>query len=112
VRVLIELGHMQPAGLKAFEGAEGKPRSYSYEQRSAAKLDAAQQKQFRANKKAWTFFQAQPPWCRRTATWWVISAKKEETRQRRLARLIADCSRGKRLDAMQQRANVPKRPRK
>src|SRR5438128_203368 len=38
---------------------------------------------FRANKKAWRFFQTQPPGYRRIASWWVMSAKKEETRRRR-----------------------------
>jgi uncharacterized protein YdeI (YjbR/CyaY-like superfamily) len=114
VRELTKLRHMQPAGLKAFAGAEEKPRSYSYEQRTTAQLGAAAEKQFRANKKAWPFFQAQPPWYRRTATWWVISAKKEETRQTRLARLIADCGKGKRIDPMAPRGvrskgAVPKR---
>src|SRR5579864_106163 len=59
VRELIKLGHMQSAGLKAFEGAEKQQRSYSYEQRNTAKFDARQEKQLRANKRAWAFFQAQ-----------------------------------------------------
>jgi uncharacterized protein YdeI (YjbR/CyaY-like superfamily) len=91
VRKLIDTGRMHTAGLKAFEGAESQPRAYSYEQRNTAKLTAADERQFRANEKAWTFFQTQPPWYRRTTTWWVISAKKEETRQKRLVELIS-CS--------------------
>ena len=59
------------------------------------RLDEAQERQFRANAKAWEYFQARPPWYRRTATWWVISAKKEETRQRRLATLIEDSEQGR-----------------
>jgi uncharacterized protein YdeI (YjbR/CyaY-like superfamily) len=108
VRDLTKLGHMQPAGLKAVTGTEKQPRSYSYEQRSTAKFDAAHEKQFRAKQNAWEFFQAQPPGYRRTATFWVISAKKEETRQTRLARLIADCGKGRRILAMPGRT-VPKR---
>ena len=82
---------MHPAGLKAFERRTGnRSEIYSYEQRKGAKLSAAYEKQFRANKKAWDFFRAQPPSYQRTANWWVISAKKEETRSRRLARLIKD----------------------
>jgi uncharacterized protein YdeI (YjbR/CyaY-like superfamily) len=52
---------------------------------------------FQANKKAWRFFQAQPPRYQRTATWWVTSAKKEETRLKRLAILIADSEQHQRI---------------
>jgi uncharacterized protein YdeI (YjbR/CyaY-like superfamily) len=112
VQSLMKLGRMQPAGLKAFEGARQQPRHYSYEQRNTAKLDPVHEKQFRANKKAWAFFQAQPPWYRRTTAWWIISAKKEETRRRRLARLVADSAGGQRIDEIPQQKPVPKRPRK
>jgi uncharacterized protein YdeI (YjbR/CyaY-like superfamily) len=92
---LAKLGLMQPAGLKAFEKrSDDKSAIYSYEQRKAAKLSGAYEKQFRANKKAWDYFQAQAPWYRRTASFWVISAKKEETRLRRLATLIEASGRG------------------
>jgi uncharacterized protein YdeI (YjbR/CyaY-like superfamily) len=88
---LIELGMMMPAGLKAFEQrADERSAIYAYEQRHAAELDGAAERQFRANQQAWGFFQAQPPSYRRTALWWVISAKKEETRAKRLATLIDD----------------------
>jgi uncharacterized protein YdeI (YjbR/CyaY-like superfamily) len=88
---LIDQGLMRPAGLKAFE-ARKNDRSviYSYEQRDAAKLDATQERLLRANKNAWEFFQAQPPWYRRTAIHWVTSAKREETRLKRLTTLIED----------------------
>jgi uncharacterized protein YdeI (YjbR/CyaY-like superfamily) len=95
VQELAHSGRMRPAGLKAFEGAKDQPRTYSYEQRDRACFPAPDERQFRANRKAWDFFQAQPPWYRRTATFWVVSAKKEETRQRRLAALIADSERRK-----------------
>lgn len=88
-RRLLADGNMEAAGRKAFEGANVASRSYSYEQRNSATLSAAQQGQFRASKKAWQFFLAQAPWYRRTSVWWIISAKKEETRQKRLSRLIA-----------------------
>jgi uncharacterized protein YdeI (YjbR/CyaY-like superfamily) len=85
-------GLMSSAGLSAFDKrSDEKSAIYSYEQRKSAQLEDAQEKEFRANKKAWNFFQSQPPWYRRTATHWVISAKKEETRAKRLATLIA-CS--------------------
>jgi uncharacterized protein YdeI (YjbR/CyaY-like superfamily) len=87
-RRLKAAGSMEAAGLKAFEAADLGSRSYSYEQRDSAKLTAEQERQFRGHPKAWEFFQSQAPWYRRTATWWVISAKKEETRQKRLASLV------------------------
>jgi uncharacterized protein YdeI (YjbR/CyaY-like superfamily) len=88
---LTRLGRMQPAGMAAFEERkEAKSGIYAYEQHQTAALDAAGERQFRAHPKAWTLFQAQPAWYRKTATWWVVSAKKPETRQRRLDTLIAD----------------------
>ena len=74
---LAEAGRMFTAGLKAFEGAKDQRRKYSYEQRMGVRLAAPGEKRFRENRKAWDFFQSQPPWYRRTATFWVISAKKK-----------------------------------
>jgi uncharacterized protein YdeI (YjbR/CyaY-like superfamily) len=71
-------GRMQPAGLKAFEGATAQPRKYSYEQRNRAQFPAPDEKRFRANRKAWEFFQSQPPWYRRTAT--LLGDQREEGR--------------------------------
>jgi uncharacterized protein YdeI (YjbR/CyaY-like superfamily) len=105
---LIEAERLHMAGLKAFEGAQNQKRAYSYEQRSKAKLHPAGEKQFRANKKGWLFFQAQAPWYRRTAIFWVISAKKEETRHSRLARLIDYSARGQTIPPLTRRS-VPKR---
>lgn len=92
---MTRLGLMHPAGIKAFEARKGdKTGIYAYEQRQHAKLRPADERKFRANKKAWEYFQAQPPWYRRTAAYRVISAKQEETRQRRLAQLIKDSEAG------------------
>jgi uncharacterized protein YdeI (YjbR/CyaY-like superfamily) len=86
---LTEQNLMRPTGIQAFERRTGdRSEIYAYEQRMGAKLSADYEKQFRANKKAWKCFQAQPPWYRRTASWRVISAKKEATRLKRLAQLI------------------------
>jgi uncharacterized protein YdeI (YjbR/CyaY-like superfamily) len=92
VEELTALGLMHPAGLAAFQ-ARTPERSglYSYEQRDQARLEPAHEQQLRANRPAWDFFQAQPPWYRKTATWWIVSAKQEATRLRRLATLI-ECS--------------------
>ena len=98
VAALKREGRMRPAGLSAFERRrDDKSAIYAYEQRKTAMFDEAGERLFRANAKAWQFFQAQPPWYRRTATYKVISAKREETRQKRLAQLIADSAAGRRL---------------
>ena len=68
---------------------------YSYEQKKAPKLSEEDEKRFRARKEAWDFFQAQAPWYRRTATWWIISAKRPETRMKRLLTLIDDSEHGR-----------------
>jgi len=89
-------GRMHPAGLKAFEAlADEKSANYSYEQRHAARLGSEFEKKFRADKKAWGFFQAQPPSYRKAAIWWVVSAKQDETKQKRLAQLIKDSKNGR-----------------
>jgi len=91
VKELISLGRMQPAGLKAFERRTNERSAiYSYEQRQSARLSGAFDKQFRTNKKAWKFFRAQAPWYQRVAAFWVVSAKKEDTRLKRLTKLIED----------------------
>ncbi len=91
VAELTNLNLMRPAGVQAFERRAGdRSEIYAYEQRMGAKLSAEYEKKFRANEKAWKYFQAQPPGYRRTASWRVISAKKEETRLKRLTQLIDD----------------------
>jgi uncharacterized protein YdeI (YjbR/CyaY-like superfamily) len=91
VAELTEQGLMRPAGIAAFERrSEDKTAIYAYEQRKAATLDREQERRFRADERAWAWFQIQPPSYRRAATYWVVSAKKPETRQRRLERLIED----------------------
>lgn len=93
---LISLGLMRPAGLKAFEArTDDNSGIYAYEQRKTAALDEAEEQQMRANAEAWAFFQAQPPSYRRAAIWWVIGAKRAETRQKRLATLIEDSAAGR-----------------
>ncbi len=87
---LSEMGHMQPAGAEAFaKWNEKRSGLYSFEQQSV-KLDEAHEKQFKENEKAWHFFQSQAPSYQKMATWWVISAKQEATRLKRLATLIGD----------------------
>jgi hypothetical protein len=88
---------MHSAGLAAFEARDpARTNRYAFEQGEIA-LDATSEKQFRADVPAWTFFHDQPHSYRKPAIWWVISAKKEETRQRRLVALIGDSREGRRL---------------
>jgi uncharacterized protein YdeI (YjbR/CyaY-like superfamily) len=97
VEELTRLSLMRPAGLKAFEARiEAKSRVYAYEN-VLRTLDPGAEKTFRANRKAWKFFNEQAPSYRRVAIYWVTSAKKEETRARRLATLIEDSAAGRRL---------------
>jgi uncharacterized protein YdeI (YjbR/CyaY-like superfamily) len=94
---LRERGLMSAAGLDAFARLDPKLTSrYSFENRNAA-FDAVALEAFRAKKKAWAFFESQPPGYRRIATHWVMSAKRAETRERRLAQLIEDSRNNRRL---------------
>jgi uncharacterized protein YdeI (YjbR/CyaY-like superfamily) len=97
VRVLSNEKRMQAAGLAAFARRRAnKSGIYSYEQR-AEQLPEPYAAEIRRNRKAWQFFQAQPPSYRKAIGWWIVSAKQEETRQKRLARLVAESGRGRRL---------------
>jgi uncharacterized protein YdeI (YjbR/CyaY-like superfamily) len=98
---LIELGLMRPAGVAAFERrSDDRTAIYSYEQRKTAKLDAAQERRFKTNPEAWQWFQARPAGYRRTAAYWVISAKRPETRERRLEQLIEDSAAGRTIRSL------------
>ena len=88
VRKLTKQGLMRPAGLKAFAARDERKSAYSYEQRKSAQFTREQEKQFRKNKAAWDFFRSQAPWYQRVTAFWVISAKREETKLKRLSLLI------------------------
>ncbi|HTS38255.1 MAG TPA: YdeI/OmpD-associated family protein [Candidatus Solibacter sp.] len=107
VQNLADSGRMLESGLKAFEGATEQPRVYSYEQQRSSVFDPEFEREFRANRRAWGFFQSQPAWYRRTSTFWVVSAKKDETRRRRLVTLIAESARGRPIKELARA--VPKR---
>ncbi len=97
VEELTRFGLMHPAGIAAFAAREEeRSRIYAFEQKSAA-FTASQERLLRNNAAAWEFFESQPPSYRRVATWWVISAKREETRTKRLQALIEDSAAGRRL---------------
>ena len=98
VAALSAEGRMLPAGLAAFDRrAEYKSGIYAYEQRPQT-LPEPYASTFRKNKRAWTFFDSQPPGYRKTLTWWVLSAKKEETRWKRLAALVERSEQGRRIE--------------
>ncbi len=89
---------MTPAGLAAFaRREEARSRVYSYENRHLVALDAEREAMFRAHSAAWDFFGKQPPSYRQTAIYWVMNAKRDETRSKRLARLIDFSAQGRRL---------------
>jgi uncharacterized protein YdeI (YjbR/CyaY-like superfamily) len=101
VNELTTLGRMEPTGLEAFAARKEKRSGvYAYEQRKTAALDVEQERRFRRNKRAWEFFQSQPPSYRQVATWWVISAKRDQTRERRLETLIDDSAHERRIGPM------------
>lgn len=97
VEELTKQGLMQPAGILAFEKRkEHKSKIYAYE-KEAVKLSADFEKKFKANKKAWAFFQSLPPSYHRSAIDWVMSAKQEATSIKRLNELINDSEAGRKI---------------
>lgn len=97
VNELTKLGRMAPPGIAAFERRDpSEAGTYSFEQANP-RLDQGLERRFRRNRGAWQFWEAQPPGYRKAATWWVVSAKREETRLRRLQTLIEDSANGRRL---------------
>ena len=91
-------GRVRPAGQAAFERRSAKKSAiYAYEQRREMVLDPAYEEELRRDEAAWKHFQGEAPWYRRTVTYWVMSAKKEETREKRLRELIAASAAGQRI---------------
>lgn len=97
VAALEAAGRLALSGRAAFAGRDPKRAGlYSFESPEAA-LPGDSGKRFRANKAAWKWFAGQAPSYRKAALHWVMGAKREETRERRLARLIDDSAGGLRL---------------
>jgi uncharacterized protein YdeI (YjbR/CyaY-like superfamily) len=95
---LRELGLVHAKGLAVFEARdEAKSHVYSYDSRYPRVLDDAQESAFHSVPAAWEFFQSQPPGYRKLAAFWVISAKREATRQKRLGELVEHSRRRERL---------------
>ena len=100
VQRLIAAGRMTPAGLRAYEARQAHRTGIYGHERKPMAFDAAAKRALAANRRARTFFDAQPPGYRRIMTYWVMSARKEESRARRMSRLIEKSARGERIDLM------------
>jgi uncharacterized protein YdeI (YjbR/CyaY-like superfamily) len=97
VWTLKEQGRMQPAGVAAFEARkEGRSGIYSHEQGDVG-LPEPYLGRLRENAAAWEFFERQPASYRKAAIWWVVSAKQEKTRHRRLEKLAAYSAKAERV---------------
>jgi uncharacterized protein YdeI (YjbR/CyaY-like superfamily) len=98
---LIAEGRMRPAGLAAYERrTDDRSAIYAYEQRHTAQLSPNEQAALDGNEAAAAFWASQPPGYRKTATYWIVSAKRPETRAKRLAQLIDDSAAGRRVGAL------------
>jgi uncharacterized protein YdeI (YjbR/CyaY-like superfamily) len=107
VERLKKAGLMQPSGLAAYALREDKRTGvYSFENRPK-ELSEQYQQEFKAKMKAWEFFKAQPTYYTKVCSFWVMSAKKEETRLRRLNQLIEISQKEQRLGLL----NLPKKPK-
>jgi uncharacterized protein YdeI (YjbR/CyaY-like superfamily) len=96
VEALTEQGRMQPAGVAAFEArTDARSGVYSFEQERPAELAAEYEATLRADPAAWADFEARPPSYRRQVAHWIMSARREETRERRLAKLIESSAQGR-----------------
>ena len=109
VQVLLREKRMQPAGIRAYEKrTPERSGNYAYEQ-ALVGFNEKYEAQFRKRKKAWAFFQSLPPSVRKPSIWWVCSARKEETRQSRLSKLIECCQKEERLPQFIRPANPRKK---
>ena len=111
---LIKAKRMRAAGLAAWNRRRDDRPGYSYGQAKTAKLPPALARRLKANAKAWAFYASQPPYYRRLAAWWVIGAKREETKERRFATLVKDCEAGRRIGPMRydRRGGTRRKPSK
>ncbi|MFC5413115.1 YdeI family protein [Larkinella bovis] len=97
IEQLVEQGRVQPAGLAVYQARDLKKTGLYAHERERWDLDPVQETAFRASEKAWQFFQQQTPSYRKSAQKWVVSAKQEATRQKRLADLIDHSEKGQKI---------------
>ncbi|HEY0729268.1 MAG TPA: YdeI/OmpD-associated family protein [Pyrinomonadaceae bacterium] len=105
-------GRMHAAGVAAYEQRDPKRTGIYAFENAPRELSAEYEKQFRKVKGAWEYFQTYPPYLKKTVSFWVMSAKKEETRSARLQRLIESCARGERIGVLtaESAKNASKKP--
>jgi uncharacterized protein YdeI (YjbR/CyaY-like superfamily) len=104
MKQLIDAGKAAPSGIAAFERrADIAAAPYSFENRNVT-LSPAFMKRLKANAKAWKFFQSEPPGYRHITVFWVMQAKKEETREKRFRTMLARMTKGERMGIL------PKKP--
>ena len=104
---LIRDGRMTPAGLKVYESRNpAKSGLHSFE-RESAELTPEMVAEFQTHPDAWAYFQSQPPGYRKLAAWYILSAKQDSTRQRRLQTLITDSASHQRLAGLRPPDKVP-----
>ncbi len=104
VQKLTALGLMTPAGLRAFAARKAhKTAIYSFERKQPATLLAEEDERLRANRKAAAFFDKQAPWYQRTVLHWIVSAKRDDTRKRRLSTLIETSAAGQTINQFTRR---------
>lgn len=107
---LTKQGLVHAAGLAALAARDVKRSGiYAYEARQRAAFDPNAARRFKSNAAAWSFFSEQAPWYRRTATFWVVSAKREATRAARLETLITHSAAGRRLPPLDRPRAAPRR---
>jgi uncharacterized protein YdeI (YjbR/CyaY-like superfamily) len=95
---LVAQGRMTPAGAAAYSHRrDEKSVVYAYEQAATAELSVEELRTFKRQKAAWTYFEATPPSYRKVVLHWVTTAKKQETRASRFAKLLQACVAGERL---------------
>ena len=97
---LVKEGRVHPAGKAAYKARNADADLYAFERKTPMQLDPALERQFRANKRAWKFFENQPPGYRKLMIFRVMSAKREETRVRRFAGLLEQSAKEKRMDLL------------
>jgi uncharacterized protein YdeI (YjbR/CyaY-like superfamily) len=95
---LVAAGRVAPAGMRAFEARTPERTGVYLHESNVVEFSPEQEQRFRANPAAWDFWKNTPPGYRRQMTWWVINAKREETRRRRLDVLIEEHAAGRRID--------------
>lgn len=97
---LIEAGLVTEAGMAAYRARDRENRKRAAYEQGRVSLPSEYERQLRAVPAAWKYWEEERPWYRKQVTWWVVSAKREETRRRRLGVLIESCARGEVIPAM------------